>query len=205
MRACRIGSSEQGTTLEITRLSGDTRQLWFPVRTLRPTVICFSFELPSVCAPRHDTFLFRRAALSARPLALPSCLSALSATWSIKVFLLRARLAPSHTMPSSTTSTSSSSSSHSSRGSGHHRSSSQRRSKAHHNLDRAAQEIEDDRTNYRIIRDGGWDNIHHFMLSYGLKPYDPDDYETAKVIIQGFRDRGYYRKSSGSSSSSSRR
>lgn len=66
MRACRIGSSEQGTTLEITRLSGDTRQLWFPVRTLRPTVICFSFELPSVCAPRHDTFLFRRAALSAR-------------------------------------------------------------------------------------------------------------------------------------------
>ncbi|KAG8168703.1 hypothetical protein KVR01_001452 [Diaporthe batatas] len=107
-------------------------------------------------------------------------------------------------MPSSTTSTSSSSSSHSSRGSGHHRSSSQKRSKAHHNLDRAAQEIEDDRTNYRIIRDGGWDNIHHFMLSYGLKPYDPDDYETAKVIIQGFRDRGYYRKSSGSSSSSSR-
>lgn len=108
-------------------------------------------------------------------------------------------------MPSSTTSTSSSSSSHSSRGSGHHRSSSQKRSKAHHNLDRAAQEIEDDRTNYRIIRDGGWDNIHHFMLSYGLKPYDPEDYETAKVIIQGFRDRGYYRKGSGSSSSSSRR
>jgi hypothetical protein len=107
-------------------------------------------------------------------------------------------------MPSSTTSTASSSSSHSSRGSGHHRSSSQRRSKAHHNLDRAAQEIEDDRTNYRIIRDGGWDNLHHFMLSYGLKPYDPDDYETAKVIIQGFRDRGYYRKSSGSSTSSSR-
>lgn len=96
MRACRIGSSEQGTTLEITRLSGDTRQLWFPVRTLRPTVICFSFELPSVCAPRHDTFLLKRAALSARPPALPSCLSALSATWSIKVILHRVRLAPSH-------------------------------------------------------------------------------------------------------------
>lgn len=122
-----------------------------------------------------------------------------------KSSILESDLRKSTTMPSSTTSTSSSSSSHSSRGSGHHRSSSQRRSKAHHNLDRAAQEIEDDRTNYRIIRDGGWDNIHHFMLSYGLKPYDPDDYETAKVIIQGFRDRGYYRKSSGSSSSSSRR
>lgn len=106
-------------------------------------------------------------------------------------------------MPSSTTSTSSSSSSHgSSRGpSGH----GQRKSAAHHNLDRAACEIEDDRTNYRIIRDGGWDNIHHFMLSYGLKPYNPDDYETAKVIIQGFRERGYYRKPSASSSTSSRR
>lgn len=95
MGACRIGSSEQGTTLEITRLSGDTRQLWFPVRTLRPTVICFSFELPSVCAPRHDTFLFRRAALSARPPALPSCLSTLSATWSIRNIHPRARPAPS--------------------------------------------------------------------------------------------------------------
>lgn len=102
-------------------------------------------------------------------------------------------------MPSSTTSNSSSSSSHTSRGSG------QRRSTAHHNLDRAACEIEDDRTNYRIIRDGGWDNIHHFMLSYGLKPYNAEDYETAKVIIQGFRERGYYRKPSASSSTSSRR
>ncbi|KAF3760943.1 hypothetical protein M406DRAFT_324565 [Cryphonectria parasitica EP155] len=62
--------------------------------------------------------------------------------------------------------------------------------------------IEDDRTNYRIIRDGGWDNIHHFMLSYGLKPYDPDDYETAKTIIQGFRDRGYYRQPGDSGPSS---
>lgn len=105
-------------------------------------------------------------------------------------------------MPSSTTSTASSSS-HSSRSSGHSRSGSQRRANAHHNLDRAAQEIEDDRTNYRIIRDGGWDNIHHFMLSYGLQPYNTDDYEKAKVIIQGFRDRGYYRKGSGSSASSS--
>lgn len=104
-------------------------------------------------------------------------------------------------MPSSTTSHSSSSS----RGSAHHgRSSSQRRSTAHHNLDMAASSIEDDRTNYRIIRDGGWDNLHHFMLSYGLKPYDPDDYETAKTIIQGFRDRGYYRQPSGSASSSRR-
>lgn len=108
-------------------------------------------------------------------------------------------------MPSSTTSNSSSSSLHSSRSSAHASSSGQRRSKAHHNLDRTAEEIEDDRTNYRILRDGGWDNIHHFMLSYGLKPYDPDDYETAKVIIQGFRERGYYRKPSGSGSSSSRR
>lgn len=93
-------------------------------------------------------------------------------------------------MPSSTTSNSSASSSHSSR-------------RAHHNLDKAAHEIEDDRTNYRIIRDGGWDNIHHFMLSYGLKPYNAEDYETAKVIIQGFRERGYYRKPSASGSSSS--
>lgn len=99
-------------------------------------------------------------------------------------------------MPSSTTS-SSSSSSHGSRSSG------QRRSTAHHNLDRTASEIEDDRTNYRIIRDGGWDNLHHFMLSYGLRPYNADDYETAKVIIQGFRERGYYRKTSTSSTSSS--
>lgn len=106
-------------------------------------------------------------------------------------------------MPSSTTSNSSSSSSHSSRGSGQRRSAGA--STAHHNLDRAACEIEDDRTNYRIIRDGGWDNIHHFMLSYGLKPYNADDYETAKVIIQGFRERGYYRKPSASSSSGSSR
>lgn len=81
------------------------------------------------------------------------------------------------------------------------RPSSQRGSRAHHNLDRAAGSIEDDRTNYRIIRDGGWDNLHHFMLSYGLKPYDPGDYEMAKVIIQGFRERGYYRPQGGSASS----
>ncbi|KUI72775.1 hypothetical protein VM1G_08184 [Cytospora mali] len=98
-------------------------------------------------------------------------------------------------MPSSITSASSSSSS------GHPRSPSQKRSKAHHNLDKAAESFEDDRTNYRIIRDGGWDSLHHFMLSYGLKPYDPDDYETAKVIIQGFRERGYYRQPNGSRSS----
>ncbi|ROV96460.1 hypothetical protein VSDG_05495 [Cytospora chrysosperma] len=101
-------------------------------------------------------------------------------------------------MPSSITSTASSSSSHNSMSSHHPGSSSQRRSKAHHDLDKASESLEDDRTNYRIIRDGGWDNLHHFMLSYGLKPYDPDDYETAKVIIQGFRERGYYRQRTGS-------
>ncbi|CAN8106178.1 unnamed protein product [Discula destructiva] len=106
-------------------------------------------------------------------------------------------------MPSSTTSDSSSSS-RSPRSPAHSRSASQRTSNAHHNLDRAAQEIEDDRSNYRIIRDGGWDSIHHFMLSYGLKPYNTNDYETAKVIIQGFRERGYYRQSSGSGGSSRR-
>ena len=32
---------------------------------------------------------------------------------------------------------------------------------------------------------GGWTN---FMLSYGLKPYEPDDVAESKAIIQGFRD-----------------
>ncbi|PSR90353.1 hypothetical protein BD289DRAFT_481812 [Coniella lustricola] len=78
----------------------------------------------------------------------------------------------------------------------------QARANAHHNLDMDATASDDDRTNYRILRDGGWDNLHHFMISYGLKPYDPADYDKAKAIIQGFRERGYYRRPSESGSSS---
>lgn len=33
---------------------------------------------------------------------------------------------------------------------------------------------------------GGWQK---FMLSYGLKPWDDDDVQEGKAIIQAFRDR----------------
>lgn len=70
-RRCELAVSalaNKGTTLEITRLSGDTRQLWFPVRTLRPTVMCFSFELPSRLCTSSQHLLIP----ASRALRLPS-------------------------------------------------------------------------------------------------------------------------------------
>jgi hypothetical protein len=44
-----------------------------------------------------------------------------------------------------------------------------------------------DKTDYAIIKEGGWDSMHHFMISYGLKMHDDEDYAQAKQIVRAFR------------------
>lgn len=47
------------------------------------------------------------------------------------------------------------------------------------------------RSDYRIIKDGGWNSQHDMMRSYGLKTgpaATQEDYDVAAQIIQGFRD-----------------
>ncbi|KAF7534674.1 hypothetical protein G7054_g6000 [Neopestalotiopsis clavispora] len=43
-------------------------------------------------------------------------------------------------------------------------------------------------SDYRVVRDAGFDNNRDFMLSYGLRTYEPDDVAQSKEILQGFRD-----------------
>jgi hypothetical protein len=45
-----------------------------------------------------------------------------------------------------------------------------------------------EKSNYRIVKEGGWDNMEHMMLSYGLKLYNDDDIQEAKQIIEKFRE-----------------
>ena len=41
-------------------------------------------------------------------------------------------------------------------------------------------------SNRSIIK--SWGNMHNFMLSYGLKPYNPEDYDEAHAIIDGMKE-----------------
>jgi hypothetical protein len=43
------------------------------------------------------------------------------------------------------------------------------------------------KSDYRLIRDGGFRDMNHFMQSYNLKIHDHDDYQEAKQILAGFR------------------
>jgi hypothetical protein len=44
-----------------------------------------------------------------------------------------------------------------------------------------------DKSDYRILKDGGFSNMNQFMQSYGLKMHNDDDIQEAKGIIEGFR------------------
>ncbi|KAL2008461.1 hypothetical protein VTN00DRAFT_6655 [Thermoascus crustaceus] len=39
----------------------------------------------------------------------------------------------------------------------------------------------------RVVKDAGFDNMPHFMASHGLKMSSGDDYAEAKAIIDGYR------------------
>jgi hypothetical protein len=43
------------------------------------------------------------------------------------------------------------------------------------------------KSDYRIVKEGGWENMQHFGLSYGLKIQDTDDYKEMKQILDCFR------------------
>ncbi|ORY10884.1 hypothetical protein BCR34DRAFT_566168 [Clohesyomyces aquaticus] len=45
-----------------------------------------------------------------------------------------------------------------------------------------------DKSDYRIIKDGGWENKEHFMLSYDLKPRNHEDVREAGQILDKFRE-----------------
>lgn len=45
-----------------------------------------------------------------------------------------------------------------------------------------------DQSNYKFLKEAGYDNMPHFMDTYGLRLGNHDDVEEAKVIRQGLKD-----------------
>ncbi|KAH7310048.1 hypothetical protein BKA65DRAFT_559365 [Rhexocercosporidium sp. MPI-PUGE-AT-0058] len=45
-----------------------------------------------------------------------------------------------------------------------------------------------DKSDYQWLKDAGYKNMYHFMLSYGLKMHGDDDYEEGKAILKGMRE-----------------
>ena len=45
------------------------------------------------------------------------------------------------------------------------------------------------KSQYRVLKDAGYDNMNHFMQSYGLKSHDDDDLREGKAILEEFRKR----------------
>lgn len=43
------------------------------------------------------------------------------------------------------------------------------------------------KSDYRVVKDAGFDNMPHFMASHGLKMSGGSDYAEAKAIIDGYR------------------
>ena len=43
------------------------------------------------------------------------------------------------------------------------------------------------KSDYAMIKDAGFRNKNEFMLSYGLRMKNQDDYEEAKAILDGMR------------------
>lgn len=39
-----------------------------------------------------------------------------------------------------------------------------------------------------LRENGCWTSMHHFMLSYGLKPYNDEDWAEAKIILAAIRE-----------------
>jgi len=44
------------------------------------------------------------------------------------------------------------------------------------------------KSDYQIIKDGGFRDMKHFMESYGLRMHDDDDLQEAKAILQMMRE-----------------
>lgn len=44
------------------------------------------------------------------------------------------------------------------------------------------------KSNYQILKEGGWNNTHGFMHTYNLNAWEAEDYGTAKQILKGFRE-----------------
>ena len=43
------------------------------------------------------------------------------------------------------------------------------------------------KSDYAIIKEGGWNNTHHFIHSYGIKPHESGSYQEAKAILNELR------------------
>ena len=44
-----------------------------------------------------------------------------------------------------------------------------------------------DKSDYQMIREGGWDNKRHFMESHGLSIYEPGDFDEVKDLLDDYR------------------
>ncbi|KAG4418918.1 hypothetical protein IFR04_007954 [Cadophora malorum] len=44
------------------------------------------------------------------------------------------------------------------------------------------------KSDYKYLKDAGWTNMYYFMLSYGLKMHDDEDYEEGKRILEALRE-----------------
>ncbi|GBG62435.1 hypothetical protein CBR_g30389 [Chara braunii] len=44
------------------------------------------------------------------------------------------------------------------------------------------------KSDYAMVKEGGWSNMHGFMHSYGIKPTGDGAYGEAKAILEGFRE-----------------
>jgi inhibitor of KinA sporulation pathway (predicted exonuclease) len=45
----------------------------------------------------------------------------------------------------------------------------------------------DRKSDYRLIKDAGFNNMNHMMQSYGLKMSEHEDIQEARAILDGFR------------------
>lgn len=55
------------------------------------------------------------------------------------------------------------------------------------------------KSDYRLIKDCGYDNYLHFMQSHGLKMHSDDDHAEAKEILNKFREIDEAQEKSGAS------
>ncbi|PVH79849.1 hypothetical protein DL98DRAFT_532692 [Cadophora sp. DSE1049] len=44
------------------------------------------------------------------------------------------------------------------------------------------------KSDYKFLKEAGWENMYYFMLSYGLKIHDDEDYEEGKAILKALRE-----------------
>ncbi|CZR60126.1 uncharacterized protein PAC_10021 [Phialocephala subalpina] len=49
-----------------------------------------------------------------------------------------------------------------------------------------------DKSDYQYLKEGGWKDMNHFMLSYNLRMYKDDDVQEAKSILKAFKEGDQY-------------